>query len=57
MLQPQFGTSNGGEGIKTIHYLPFSPNIAQADFVLYQREKLELAVLSLSQESCKGTLA
>jgi hypothetical protein len=53
MLPPQFGTSNGGTGMETTHYLTFSPNIAPADFVLYQREKLELAVLSLSQESLK----
>jgi hypothetical protein len=50
---PQSRTSNGGENIKTIHYLPFSPNIAPAEIVRYQREKLELAVLSLSQESFK----
>ncbi len=43
MLLPQFRTSKGDEGVKTIRYPLFLPDIALADLFLHQRMMSELA--------------
>jgi hypothetical protein len=43
MLLPQFGTSKGDEGVKTIRYPIFLPENALADLILHQRMMSELA--------------
>jgi hypothetical protein len=42
---------NGGEGVRTTRQPPYLPNIATADFFLFQIVKSELANLSLSHSS------
>jgi hypothetical protein len=48
----QSRTSNGGEGIKTFHHLPYLPDIAQQSRFC-QRVKTELSDIFLSQLSIK----
>jgi hypothetical protein len=47
-LLPQFRTSNGGKGVKTIRHPTYSPDIVPTDLFLYQRVKTQLAGVSLS---------
>jgi histone-lysine N-methyltransferase SETMAR len=39
------------KGIKTLRHLPYSPDLAPADFFLFPRVKAELAGLSLKEET------
>jgi hypothetical protein len=50
---PQSKIPNGGKGSQMFCNLPYLLNIVPADFFLCQRVKLELARLSLFQESFK----
>ncbi len=56
-MLPQSRSSNGGKGVKTICYSHFLPDFTAADFFLFQRVKLELAGLLLSQSGLKTNWA
>jgi hypothetical protein len=52
-MLPQSRSLNGGVGVKTIRRSHYSPAFTTAVFFLFQRVKLDLAGLLLSQSSLK----